>query len=137
MVQHWSPDRSDLFWCFPGGRLEPGETPEEAVRREVLEETGLVLAGVRLVLDGDDIAPRPYHHITFVASVGGGRLCLGHDPELPAGAPPTLRDVAWRPLGAPARFTEIDLAYFRAIESRLGQPLADAALRLHGTETAP
>lgn len=28
-------------WTFPKGKLEPGETDEEAARREVLEETGL------------------------------------------------------------------------------------------------
>jgi 8-oxo-dGTP diphosphatase len=28
-------------WGFPGGALEPGETPEEAVVREVREETGV------------------------------------------------------------------------------------------------
>jgi ADP-ribose pyrophosphatase YjhB (NUDIX family) len=29
------------LWSVPGGRVEPGESGQEAVRREVLEETGL------------------------------------------------------------------------------------------------
>jgi len=28
-------------WAFPGGRVEPDETSEEAIIREVMEETGL------------------------------------------------------------------------------------------------
>jgi mutator protein MutT len=33
---------------FPGGKCEPGETPEAAVRRECLEETGLTIGAVKL-----------------------------------------------------------------------------------------
>lgn len=32
-------------WALPGGRIEPGEGPVEAARREVLEETELVVEG--------------------------------------------------------------------------------------------
>jgi len=29
------------IWCFPKGRIEAGETPQEAAAREILEESGL------------------------------------------------------------------------------------------------
>lgn len=35
-------------WDIPGGHLEPGELPEAAMRREVLEEANVLLTDVRL-----------------------------------------------------------------------------------------
>ena len=36
-------------WCIPGGRLEPGETPEQAARRETHEEIGATLGPLTLL----------------------------------------------------------------------------------------
>jgi len=48
-------------WGLPGGGVEPGETPQEAVRREVREETGQVirLGRVHSVSDGHWIGRAP------------------------------------------------------------------------------
>ena len=49
-------------WSIPGGHMERGETPEEAARREIFEETGAEVGELQLV---------GYHHM----------LCDGERPD--------------------------------------------------------
>ena len=49
-TRRWYPD----VWDFPGGHVEPGEDPLDALRREVAEELGAELEGV----DGNPVLHR-------------------------------------------------------------------------------
>lgn len=35
------------YWCFPGGHVEPGETPRRAIQRELAEELGIQVRPLR------------------------------------------------------------------------------------------
>lgn len=41
LLLHAMDPEGNRFWLMPGGGLDPGETFEEAARRELLEETGI------------------------------------------------------------------------------------------------
>jgi 8-oxo-dGTP pyrophosphatase MutT (NUDIX family) len=67
-------------WALPGGRIDEGEAPEAAARRELLEELGLALPPEAVLGRLDDYATRSGYVITPVVLWGGPARALVPNP---------------------------------------------------------
>jgi ADP-ribose pyrophosphatase YjhB (NUDIX family) len=74
------------WWSLPGGALEVGESLKDAVRREVLEETGLEVEPVKVFevferIMRDESGAAEYHYvlIDYICRATGGTLFPGDD----------------------------------------------------------
>ena len=94
---------SEGEWAIPGGSVELGETLQEAVRREILEETGISIRVGEPVHIFDDVRRDEAGHIRF------HYVILDFSGEFLSGevrAADDARDARWV---SPAEFSQLNI----------------------------
>lgn len=83
LVNHHSLNEKGDFWAPPGGGMEFGQSAEENLKREFLEEAGLNIEVEKFLFVHEYLSP-PLHAIELIFKVKriDGTLKIGSDPEL-------------------------------------------------------
>ncbi len=91
------------MWEFPGGKIEPDETPREALEREIREELALD------VEVGDQVAVTTHSYsfgdvtlTTFYCTLLSGEVVLSEHEAIVWLAPHELDTLEWAPADVPA-----------------------------------
>lgn len=81
----FSPDRKSILltkrrdvpvWVFPGGGVEPNESAQEAIQREIAEETGFIVKVERLVGNYTPINRLAKHTHLYECSIISGKASV-------------------------------------------------------------
>ena len=85
-------------WEFPGGKIEEGETPQEALKREIMEELDTVIEVGELIHTVE--YDYPAFHLSmdcFLASIVSGDLVLKEHEDARWLSMDELDDLEWLP----------------------------------------
>jgi phosphoglycolate phosphatase len=70
------------LWGIPGGKIKWGETSEAALRREILEETGLTISGIKFLLVQDCIHSKEFYRDAHFVLLNYTCRCAGKNPRV-------------------------------------------------------
>ena len=98
------------WWEFPGGKMEPGEGPEEALRREIWEELATEIRVGELLTTVDYDYPK--FHLTmhcYLCSIVSGNLSLLEHEDARWLSHDDLDSVRWLPADVEVVEKTVDL----------------------------
>ena len=96
LIKHQEHASGYSYWVLPGGKRELGETEEDCVQREMLEETGLDVTVERLILNEEGIPLGIYKRLkTYLCRVIRGEARAGFEPEARAAQEYAISEVRW------------------------------------------
>ena len=96
LIQHREHQSGHSYWLLPGGGLEPGESEEACVRREMREETGLEVKVERLLLEGPELTGKTYERRKiYLCRPLSGEARPGYEPEPGPSARYAITNVCW------------------------------------------
>lgn len=108
LIKHTEHADGRSYWVIPGGRIEPGESEEACVQREMQEETCLQVQVQRLLLETPSVPGDAYQRRkTFLCQIVSGEAAPGYEPEAGAAAKYAITEVCWIDLRNPATWNEL------------------------------
>jgi 8-oxo-dGTP diphosphatase len=93
LINHSGMNESSEFWSPPGGGLQFGETIEDCLKREFLEETNTIIS-IGKFLAVNEFIKSPLHAIElfYEVKIESGEVKKGFDPEMKE---QIIKDIQW------------------------------------------
>lgn len=121
------------YWLVPGGGMEPGESEEECLTREMREETNLEVKVVRLLYEepvdmnpGEGYKKVYQRQKTFLCEIISGTPTPGYEPEHQVNGTYEIDDIRWFDLvdenqwGTLIMNDPITLKLLRTVRTKMG-----------------